>query len=59
MNDLELSERNPDVKAAIISQKDLIKGFARMYELSGAGTNWNIEIFEERKSAYQWLGIEL
>lgn len=54
MNALELSERNSDVKVAIILQKDLIRGFARMYELSGAGNKWDIEIFKDRESAFDW-----
>ena len=49
------AERNREIKVAIIANSDLIRGFSRMWELSGGGTYWETNIFTDGQDARVWL----
>ena len=54
--DEKASQRNPDVKVAVIATNLLHKGLTRMWELSGGGAIWQTAIFEDEETARVWVG---
>ena len=57
--DAELYKINSKMKIAIISNKIVIKGLTRMYdiyfEISCNDASWETKIFDTEENAYNWL----
>ena len=53
--DEKASQRNPDVKVAVIATNLFHKGLTRMWELSGGGAIWQTAIFEDEETARVWV----
>lgn len=53
--DSRVADQNPDFRVAIIAPDALMRGFARMWELTGGGDVWETKIFNDLKSARAWL----
>ena len=53
--DRDQSVRNPELKVALIATKDVHRGLAQVYALSGGDTPWSIGVFETEEEARVWL----
>lgn len=56
--DRDISEKNPDIKMALVLKGALMTRLVNMWDMSGGGTNWQTKTFEDEVSAREWLGIE-
>ena len=50
------SQRNPNIKVAIISNEPVMRGLTSMYEASAYGSKWKTQFFENEEDARAWLG---
>lgn len=57
-SDAEASSRNPDVRVAIVTRQNVIRGMSRMYELSSPELRWEVKILESVEDARAWLGLD-
>ncbi len=55
--DQAASEKNQNVKVAIVSDSPLVYGLGRMYEAFSGDNPWEIMIFYELKEAQEWLNL--
>lgn len=53
------SKINPNILIALISTSDLQYGMSRMYQAYGENSGFVIEIFQNRKSAEDWIEKQL
>ena len=53
--DMEQSKRNPNIKVAVISNKLVMRGLTRMYEITGDGSAWETQFFENEEDARAWI----
>lgn len=49
------AESNPNLRIALVAPYSVIKGFARMWELTG-GEAYENKIFDDLATAQEWLG---
>lgn len=50
-----VAQSNPDFRVAIVAPATVMKGFARMWELTGGADVWETKIFDDIESARDWL----
>lgn len=50
---------NPNLLIALVSRSDLQYGMSRMYQAYGNESGFLIEIFQDRKSAEEWIEKQL
>jgi hypothetical protein len=53
--DSEASKRRPNVRVAVITDRDLLYGFSRMYQICTDRSTWETEIFETLAAARKWI----
>ena len=53
--DKVVAPSNPNFRVAIVAPAMVMKGFARMWELTGGADVWETKIFDDIKSARQWI----
>lgn len=54
-SDRKVASSNPDFRVAIVAPATVMKGFARMWELTGGADVWETKIFDDLDSARSWL----
>lgn len=54
-SDRAAAPSNPDFRVAIVASATVMKGFARMWELTGGADIWETKIFRDIASARAWL----
>ncbi|HSG98516.1 MAG TPA: STAS/SEC14 domain-containing protein [candidate division Zixibacteria bacterium] len=54
--DREQRPRNPNIKVAFVTTKQVIYGMGRMYEMAGGMEAWETKVFETLGEAREWLG---
>lgn len=53
--DREMSQRNPNIKVAVISNDKVMEGLNRMYQLVGENSPWKSQLFTDEQSARAWI----
>jgi hypothetical protein len=51
------SQRNPNIKVAIISNEPVMRGLTNMYEASAYGSKWKTMFFENKEDARAWINL--
>ena len=54
-HDLSLSQTNPRLKFAIVTDDETLQGMVAFYEFEGHEIPWEIELFPTLEDAREWL----